>query len=272
MEFDSTSSPFMRLPSPHQNLILTPPTLDDEADVLIAMNDPSVYMNLLSPPLPFTKQDFLTRQKERIEKCNQALEAFLLMEKCRREGGTEGIWVGDMPLGTIREVDGVTGKRRFVGEFSLRRRRFGMMERKEGARLKGFNDGLEVGDRRIGWDIGCEYFCFSSCFPRLRYKVIELKNSIVYLSPKFQGKGIMAVVLRTLRDEFMVPYMNVWDFQGSYLEHNQASRRVFEKCGFVFDRLVKDVVELSEAKTGVKGKMCGMGYMTWTREKTEIEN
>ncbi len=75
----------------------------------------------------------------------------------------------------------------------------------------------------------------------------------------------MPAVLKTLISEFMVPYMNLHHFTGSYLEHNRASRRVFEKCGFVFVAFQEAWVEMPEVKMGVVGKKLGLGLLRWDR-------
>jgi len=54
----------------------------------------------------------------------------------------------------------------------------------------------------------------------------------VYLSPEIHGRGIMPAVLKTLINHFVVPYINAHIITGSYLGHNAASKRVFEKNGF----------------------------------------
>jgi RimJ/RimL family protein N-acetyltransferase len=76
----------------------------------------------------------------------------------------------------------------------------------------------------------------------------------------------MSAALRVLLNEFMIPYMNAHIITGSYFEHNIASRKVFEKNGFVFQELIPDYLELPESKTGVKGTKVGMGFLKWTRE------
>jgi RimJ/RimL family protein N-acetyltransferase len=75
----------------------------------------------------------------------------------------------------------------------------------------------------------------------------------------------MTAVLETLTKEWLVPYMNVHHMSGSYLEHNGASRRVFEKCGWTFVKFEPDRIELPEVMTGVKGKKFGMGVMRWDK-------
>lgn len=59
--------------------------------------------------------------------------------------------------------------------------------------------------------------------------------------------------------------MNAHLIKGIYLEHNAASKRVFEKCGFAYEGTYADVVEVAESKTGVKGVRYGIGLMTWKR-------
>lgn len=75
----------------------------------------------------------------------------------------------------------------------------------------------------------------------------------------------MPAALRTLIDSFYIPYMNVHILTGAYYDTNVASKRVFEKVGFVFDKVVPDAIELAESKTGVKGKRVGLGVMRWKR-------
>ncbi|KAL0264901.1 hypothetical protein SLS55_000855 [Diplodia seriata] len=85
----------------------------------------------------------------------------------------------------------------------------------------------------------------------------------VWLCPEAHGRGIMTTVLRTLLDTFFVEYMNVRSLKGSCLTHNKASKRVLEKCGFVFENEESDVFEVAESKTGVKGQRVGAIHMRW---------
>lgn len=75
----------------------------------------------------------------------------------------------------------------------------------------------------------------------------------------------MSAVLGTLMEKWLIPYMNVHHMSGSYMAHNVASKRVFEKNGWTFDRLEPDYVELPESMTGVKGKKFGVVVMKWDR-------
>ncbi len=76
----------------------------------------------------------------------------------------------------------------------------------------------------------------------------------------------MPAVLKTVIEKFLVPYMNVCHITGAYFVSNRASRRVFEKSGFVLEEELPDLIELAESKTGVKGKKVGLGSMRWERK------
>jgi RimJ/RimL family protein N-acetyltransferase len=87
----------------------------------------------------------------------------------------------------------------------------------------------------------------------------------VSLSPAAHGRGIMTAVLGTVMEKWVIPYMNGHHMYAGYLDHNIASRRVFEKNGWVFDKSEPDRIELPESMTGVKGKKFGAGWMKWDR-------
>lgn len=72
----------------------------------------------------------------------------------------------------------------------------------------------------------------------------------------------MPAVLRTLMANFFIPYMNVHHMIVTYFEDNIASRRVFEKNGFTFDRVVPGAFTLPESKGG---RTVGAGVMVWKR-------
>ncbi|KKY23067.1 hypothetical protein UCDDS831_g03192 [Diplodia seriata] len=79
----------------------------------------------------------------------------------------------------------------------------------------------------------------------------------------------MTTVLRTLLDTFFVEYMNVRSLKGSCLTHNKASKRVLEKCGFVFENEESDVFEVAESKTGIKESI-GQGRSHEVNRDTEM--
>jgi RimJ/RimL family protein N-acetyltransferase len=73
----------------------------------------------------------------------------------------------------------------------------------------------------------------------------------------------MTAAFKTALNEFLIPYMGIRHMQSGYLEGNFASRRVLEKCGFVFSKLIPEAIEVQESKCGVKGKKVALGHMQW---------
>jgi RimJ/RimL family protein N-acetyltransferase len=76
----------------------------------------------------------------------------------------------------------------------------------------------------------------------------------------------MPVVLKTLMEKFMIPYMNMHSAMGGYFSENLASKKVFEKCGFTFLNEIPDLIDVAELKCGVKGKKVGLGMMRWEKK------
>ncbi|GME23814.1 hypothetical protein GTA08_BOTSDO10325 [Neofusicoccum parvum] len=244
VQYDNDNEPFLQLPEPHSHLRLTAPRESDGPDVIEAMNDRSVYMNLLNPPFPYLEKDwheFYPILRDLQQKARAELKE---VEEWRHDGAVgEKKWIGaGLPFHSIREVNAVTGEEKFLGKISIRRSDFlWLTENSEKRmRMRDENKALPNGDPKIEWELG------------------------FWLVPSAHGRGIMAAVLRTLMDTFFVGYMNVQHLNGGFFDHNIGSRRVLEKCGFVFEVVKPDVVEFPESKTGVKGKKVGLGLMTWT--------
>jgi L-amino acid N-acyltransferase YncA len=94
---------------------------------------------------------------------------------------------------------------------------------------------------------------------------VRLTN-VDFLSPEEHGRGIMPVALRLLMEKYLIPSLNAHRVIGVFFDYNTASKRVFEKNGFEFMGVTPNAIELSEAKTGVKGKKVGLGTMIWERK------
>jgi RimJ/RimL family protein N-acetyltransferase len=77
----------------------------------------------------------------------------------------------------------------------------------------------------------------------------------------------MPLALQALIDEIMVPYLNAHVIYCGYFDHNPASRRVAEKCGFTFENIFPAVVTINPAKVnGVQDRKLGVGVLRWERE------
>jgi len=249
MEFDANNTPFIRLPAPLTNIIIAPPLYSDGEAVIKIFNDPRVYMNLLGPPFPFMQKDWDERFALIQKSSSDALIQFREVVKSRAEGGAGdgrkpgSRWVdAGSPVSAIRELDPVTGEQNFIGSIGFAKRKYPVLESEEEKKRNIAVDGpLETGVPEMPWSMG------------------------FYLAPSHHGRGIMTAAVGALINDFMIPYMNVDFIAGSYFDHNSASRKVFERNGFVFWKTVEEAFELQESKTGVKGKKVGAGFMRWTR-------
>ncbi|KAF4626171.1 hypothetical protein G7Y89_g11990 [Cudoniella acicularis] len=133
------------------------------------------------------------------------------------------------------------GEGKFIGLVAFRREFLMILDEEERVKVKGTNDALEAGGAGIQWEIG------------------------FHPSPTCRGRDIIPAAVRPLINVFLVPHMNVHIMTAALFEENIASRKVLEKCGFLFEELVADAIELPESKTGVEEKNVGIGRMRWDR-------
>ena len=81
-----------------------------------------------------------------------------------------------------------------------------------------------------------------------------------WLASSHHGRGIMSAAFRTVMTEWAIPRMNVRDMRVEVYVDNIASTRVFEKFGFVEERVADDVVTTN---TGVVWH--GVRLLRWRR-------
>lgn len=165
MEVDAEGLPFLRLPHPHTNIIITLPRYSDGEEVLIAFNDPRVYMNLANPPFPYTLPDWEWAFERFSSTSNRALDELIKVEAARQTISTSETekWVGSaMPMISIREVNSANGEQRFIGNINVRRGDFmTTVDPDERKRLADANQAMEAGDERIEWELGCKCSTFA---------------------------------------------------------------------------------------------------------------
>ena len=151
-----TGEPFLRLPIPHNNIIITPPRMSDAAAIVKNMTDPALYIWLTGPPHPY-----LPKHAEYwLDKIKAATDASF--EKLRRanEEQPEGppILVDESPVRTIREVR-EDGSELFLGDIALLREMWPDEEDRELKKtLTEANAARELGDPEIVWCIGGSSF------------------------------------------------------------------------------------------------------------------
>jgi hypothetical protein len=140
----ATGEVFLRLPAPHENVIITPPRESDIADIISILNDPRVYKTLVGTPLPYHHHhavEWLKTVKNRSDKVLEDL----------REGKTV---VDGCPVQHIREVQ-PDGTELYLGDLSVSRNAWVEVEDKDlRARLTKENMEKPVGDPSIVWTLG----------------------------------------------------------------------------------------------------------------------
>lgn len=163
----ATNEPYIRLPAPHSNIIITPARpAEDAPRVIESLNDPNVYNWLEGPPYPYTQEDadfWLNSQYERSKKVQEEMKKMSKMELDKDhdpvdEGGERpGRYLSGCPVSIIREIregeDRVKGV--YAGSACFDRHKFEeVTDREARARLMKINNEREVGDENIRWTIG----------------------------------------------------------------------------------------------------------------------
>lgn len=177
----STNEPYLQFPAPHAHLRLTPMRFSDGPATIAAMNDPRVYMNILSPPFPYLPHHWDQQFAAIDAATRRAREELDAVEAWRKDGmqvGSPKRWVGSgLPFTAIREVvvvsDDGREEERFLGRVNVRRKDYRTVaDEGERAALKAANDAKIAGDPEIEWEMGCKssfslfphFWCFGKKF------------------------------------------------------------------------------------------------------------
>lgn len=202
-----TQEPYIRLPSPHDSIIITPfrePNEADESVMVSSMNDPLVGTWLISPPYPYTPDDARNWINLNLPPCEQILEQAKTQQ-----------YVAGCPFRCIREIleEDEQGIKRdvLIGGVDVVEHPFvefaeGSAEREDGVRRNGQ---FEVGSEEKVWGIGgmlllsyCLSFDLSSgLFVYLWCCGVALGNMLIlldWLDPAYHGRGIMTAIVRTV--------------------------------------------------------------------------
>lgn len=145
-----TGEPYIQLPSPHSNIIITPPSLDDAKANTVLLNEPSVYPMLVSPPYPFFEEHAVSYLKE-ITKSSK-----IAWDEIKEDvlAGHPDFIAASTPVSSIREVmdDGTS---EYIGNISFERSRYAEeADESERARLHEENTRKQKGDPSILWTFG----------------------------------------------------------------------------------------------------------------------
>ncbi|KAK7690816.1 hypothetical protein QCA50_005916 [Cerrena zonata] len=216
LHFDEiTGEPYLRLPNPLENYIITPTRIDDAPAIVNILNGPGVAKWLAAIPKPYTLSDGewwvgFTREAE---------EKWLT--QMRESGPSSKSPFGGCPLKCIRHVK-EDGTQVLVGNVGVGRCSFSYLEDDQKAKqLAAENERRSIGDPEIVWALGD------------------------YLSVSYHGQGIMTAAIRTIINDWMIPRMGVRCIIVDPYLGNRGSVRVFEKNGFVLESVTsKKIVTL----------------------------
>lgn len=149
-----TKEPILRLPPPHDNIIITPPRMCDGPALVQNLNDPQICRWLESPPYPYTEDnadDWLKRVKD-------GSDALLRQLKEAAENDqTKTLVVGSCPVRSLREVQ-ENGTEVYIGEIGVDRCNYPELDNSpKKAKLVKENWEREDGDPEIVWCIGGKF-------------------------------------------------------------------------------------------------------------------
>ncbi|KAI0248385.1 GNAT domain-containing protein [Lactifluus subvellereus] len=232
----SIMEPYLRLPAPHDRIVIVTPRLQDAAELCEILNDPRVYRWVANPPFPYTMEhaiSWLTQSKAEADAIWNELE-----QASAESPSGPPKFVGGCPLRSILE-ENADGSYTFLGTCGIDRNTYDdVMDLEERARLVHENNARPVGDPNIIWRIG------------------------YYLRPSHHGRGIMTAVVGMLMKSWGIPRMNVRNVEPAVFEGNTSSQRVLEKNGFVLRKTVQECVHVL-AKGEMADELRTVHFMEW---------
>ncbi|KAJ7173544.1 hypothetical protein C8R46DRAFT_1215476 [Mycena filopes] len=218
LEYNATTGePFLRLPAPFANIILTPPRMSDVAPSVAILNDPAIasWMGPNGPGSAYTA----AQAEGWISKIKLEAEA-VLAEVPLAAGGP----VSGCPVRHMREEQ-ADGTDIFLGDIAIARASFvEVLDKEERARLFAENNARAVGDPAIRWNVS------------------------YYLAPSHQGRGLTTVALKTLITQWGIPMMKTKILRTGTFEGNHGSLKVLLKNGFVLVETLPKHVQLEAGK------------------------
>lgn len=238
LQYNTTGEPFVRLPAPFSNIIITPPRISDAEPSAAILSEDAVsqWLGPTGPGSAYTvaqAESWLTKLKAQTD---------VLVEELGGATEPHGV-VSGCPLRHIRE-ERADGTEVFLGDVGLVRSNFNeIRDTEERARLVAENNARVAGDPEIVWHISCMY-SFS-----LFHMVLD--EWLDYLAPSHHGRGLMTVIVKTIIAQFGFPWMKVKRIRPSTFQDNHGSFKVLQKSGFVVVDTLVDYPVGKEKKTVV---------------------
>ncbi|KAJ7173545.1 hypothetical protein C8R46DRAFT_116654 [Mycena filopes] len=236
----TTGEPFLRLPPPFANIIITPPRMSDVAPSVAIMDDPAVAPcmgNRVGQYTPEKAERWLARVKAQTD-------AVLAAQK------DNGAPMSGCPVRHMREeradADGTGTDDVYIGDVGLVRSGWSeVLDAETRTRLANANAALPAGDPDIAWHIGCGCYKFDLKF----FEKDQRVHTADYLAPSHQGRGLMTAAVKTMM-AWGIPSLKARRIRSSAFEDNPGSQKVLLKNGFVLvDKLVEHVQVGDEKRT-----------------------
>ncbi|GJJ09608.1 hypothetical protein Clacol_003831 [Clathrus columnatus] len=227
-----TGEPFLSLPAPHSNIILTPPRLDeaDEKAAVQYLNDLNIAKWLQGPPFPYN----LDHARKWMEKTHAESQAILQ----EINQNPPGAFINGCPFKILREVK-EDGQDILIGDCSINPWIFEeLLDPQERSQAIEQNQARNAGDPLKEWSFGGNA------------SSIVKSSNIDYLASSHHGKGIMSLAIKTLIEQWAMPRMGAKTIKAGVFIENIPSRKVFEKNSFVLWKTVEDCVLFPESKGG----------------------
>jgi hypothetical protein len=149
---DHAIRPFLRLPAPHQRIIIATPRLHDAPQIYELLNDPRIYRWITGPPFPYLMEhavSWLTQAKVDADAIWNELE----QANAESPDGPLKI-VGGCPVRSVLEEND-DGSYTYLGDCGFVRHTFDdITDVEERTRLLQENNARPAGDPSTIWSIG----------------------------------------------------------------------------------------------------------------------
>ncbi|KAI0275299.1 hypothetical protein BC834DRAFT_965699 [Gloeopeniophorella convolvens] len=235
---EQTGEPYLRLPMPHEHIVIAVPRMQDAPQICEIFNDPRVYRWVSRPPFPYLMEHAIAWQ-EGARADSFAVWRELQQADVKHPNGPLKI-VGGCPVRSILQGN-PDGSFTYLGDCGMNRHQFDdIMDPEEKAKLVEENEARLAGDPEIIWSMG------------------------VYLRPSHHGKGIMTAVIGVLMNSWGIPRMNIHCSRPSAFDGNTGSLRVFEKNGFVLCKSIPECMR-TPAKGEFPEELRTVHFIEWRR-------
>lgn len=150
----TSGEPYLQLPAPHDNVIITPARTSDANDIIKCLNDFAIYKWLEGPPFPYLPSHAEEWLSKIISESDTILEELQVAAKNNSDGPP--IRISSCPVRILREVQ-EDGSEVFLGDLGTPRCCYPELNPGfEKEKLHERNLSRPIGDPEIEWSVGCK--------------------------------------------------------------------------------------------------------------------